>query len=360
MKQFLDSKGLRVLKFLGEKPVYSEVDDRWFDSQENFHVNKMEAVRGLVSVIMPVYNTPDTYLKAAVDSIINQTYKNLELLIVDDGSNADCSGICDKLGEKDKVTVLHVINSGASAARNIGIEKAKGEYIAFIDSDDTMDENAIQIMVDEIEAADFAAIGCEHVTDTYDINPSVYKGKALAKKENCIRYLCYMNPPYSHIESNAIWGKLYKRELIGNLRFEETMVMAEDFKFNFDYIMRTGNGVYIDYIGYKYLERRDSISRSYKPAMMETIGIIEKMVNCYKGTCIDEPLISRCVNIAFTILMMVPDGLKEERSRIERFISSYRRKVIRNPKTKKKVKIACILSYFGYGITRIIFEINRR
>ena len=93
----------------------------------------------LLSVIIPVYKV-EKYLRQCVDSVINQTYKNLEIILVDDGSPDNCGKICDEYAEKDKrVKVIHQLNKGLSGARNTGTEQASGEYIAFVDSDDWLD-----------------------------------------------------------------------------------------------------------------------------------------------------------------------------------------------------------------------------
>ena len=138
------------------------------------------------------------------------------------------------------------------------------------------------------------------------------------------------------------------------------MIMAEDFKFNFDFIMKCSIGKYLDFEAYNYLERGDSISRIFKPQMMYTIEKLEEMISENEDSSVYHPLISRCVNIAFTILMMVPNELEDERKRIERYISSYRNKVLRNKLTKKKVRMACLSSYLGFGTTKKLFELCRR
>ena len=117
---------------------------------------------------------------------------------------------------------------------------------------------------------------------------------------------------------------------------------------------------YLNYAGYNYLERSESISRKYNSKMVNTIDVIEKMVNKYANTSVYNALISRSVNIAFTILMIIPPELVDEQKRIEKFINTYKKRVARNPQTKNKVKLAILTSYVGYGVTRKIFDMNRR
>ena len=105
----------------------------------------------LVSVIIPVYNV-ERYLKKCIDSILNQTYKNLEIILVDDGSTDCSSKICDEYAKNDtRILVIHKANGGQSEARNIGISESKGEYIFFVDSDDYIEYNAIETMLEIAE-----------------------------------------------------------------------------------------------------------------------------------------------------------------------------------------------------------------
>ncbi len=359
MKQQSNINSSGDLERVGKVPLRDQTRDYWIDSTEVVQEDKRKTVRDLVSVIMPVYNTEVKLLEAAIQSVQRQTYQNLELIIIDDGSEWKCARQCDEYAD-DRTKVLHIQNSGVSIARNKGIDESAGKYIAFIDSDDTMDENAISVMVRHIEGVDFVVCGCRHVQDLDNPLTAVMQESEILNQSGCIEDLCYMNPKYNHIETNAIWGKLYRRDLIGNLRLDVDMILAEDFKFNFDYIMKSRRGKYLDFKAYNYLERGDSISRSFKPQMMNTIEKLELMIVENENTSIYDPLISRCVNIAFTILMMLPKDAKEYRKRIERFINIYRSKVLANRETKRKVKIAVATSYVGYGITRKIFDLNRR
>ena len=109
---------------------------------------EMERKNGLISVIVPVYNV-ESYLEKCIDSIIHQTYKNLEIILVDDGSTDNSGKICDVYKEKDsRIKVIHKQNRGLSSARNCGLEIAKGEYIGFVDGDDYIAEDMYALLKD--------------------------------------------------------------------------------------------------------------------------------------------------------------------------------------------------------------------
>ena len=118
----------------------------------------------LVSVIVPIYKVEE-YLRECVDSIINQTYKNLEIILVDDGSPDKCGEICDEYARNDsRITVYHKENGGLSDARNYGIDRCNGEYITFVDSDDVLKSNFVETLMGLIEEydADVAVSGVKN------------------------------------------------------------------------------------------------------------------------------------------------------------------------------------------------------
>ena len=122
--------------------------------------------QNLISVIMPVYKTEESHLRKAIESIINQSYQELEIVLVDDGSPDHCGAICDTYAETDsRVRVIHKKNGGVSSARNCGLEAVTGDYIFFVDSDDTLEENAIEVLFSITKTAnsDITICSCRHI-----------------------------------------------------------------------------------------------------------------------------------------------------------------------------------------------------
>ena len=183
----------------------------------------------MVSVIIPVYNVLP-YLKESLDSVTNQTYKNLEIIIVDDGSTDGSASVCDSYKTDSRVKVIHQENKGLSGARNAGLELATGEYIAFLDSDDAFLLNMIQTMVEGIERskADIAVCGFDIVYSKKNMTESrffkkrgfrIEKEETLSKDEAVI-YL-------TRKVKTCVWNKLYRKELWDNLRFPEGRVFED-------------------------------------------------------------------------------------------------------------------------------------
>lgn len=173
-----------------------------------------ELEQPLISIIVPVYKV-EKYLKRCVDSILTQTYQNMEIILVDDGSPDNCGAICDRYKKTDnRVVVIHKRNGGLSDARNTAIPLAKGEYISFIDSDDWISSYYVEHLYEAVAKCD-ADIGISWFEN-------IFEGKALQSKpeeplsnyecltaEECLKKLLYQNG----VEVCA-WGKLYKTALI--------------------------------------------------------------------------------------------------------------------------------------------------
>ena len=125
----------------------------------------------LISVIVPVYNT-EKYIEKCVMSILNQTYKNLEIILIDDGSTDNSPQICDSLAEKDnRITVIHQPNGGVSSARNIGLDNTHGDYITFVDSDDYIEPNMIEFLSENIGDTNIAMCGYTSVEENGNLSP---------------------------------------------------------------------------------------------------------------------------------------------------------------------------------------------
>ncbi|MDO4465995.1 MAG: glycosyltransferase [Bacillota bacterium] len=196
----------------------------------------------LLSVIVPVYNACD-YLEELINSLLNQSYENIELILVDDGSK-DCSGlICDSFAEKDsRCKVFHKKNGGQSSARNVGLEKAKGKYIAFADNDDIihpqMYSDIIQAMKNE--NADVGACQFKNVQNQDIPKLSFEKNKPVFVEKKKKELLDNFLKPSWWI---PIWNKVYSKELIKSLRFGNYH-LGEDNMFSYQVIDKCNKYIY--------------------------------------------------------------------------------------------------------------------
>lgn len=192
----------------------------------------------MVSVIVPIYNV-EKYLKRCIDSILNQTYKNLEIILVDDGSPDKCPQICDEYAkEDDRIIVIHNKNGGVSSARNAGLDIARGKYIGFVDPDDYINYDMYSAMVNEMDnfACDAVICGFCQVSEKENkiIRKESLQSKVLSVEE-CFKELF----SFSGLDIKpVVWNKLFKRDIISDLRFCEYIEISEDLLFCVEYLLR--------------------------------------------------------------------------------------------------------------------------
>ena len=170
----------------------------------------------LVSVIVPVYNVAP-YLEQCLDSIVNQTYQNLEIILVDDGSTDESGAICDRYAEQDgRIQVVHKENGGLSSARNVGLDRMTGEWVLFVDSDDWIELNTLELLFEQKnEHAEIVEFGIYHIFETHK-DESLFFGE-LTSGINILMSL-FRDQPFHGV----VWNKLYAAHTIKHIRFIES------------------------------------------------------------------------------------------------------------------------------------------
>ena len=217
----------------------------------------------LVSIVVPIYNA-ERYVEDCVKSILGQSYKDIEVLLIDDGSS-DLSGkIIDKIAEKDdRVKVFHLQNVGVAKARNYGIEHATGKYIAFSDSDDLMEQSFVEKAVSVIDNVDYVSGAFETFDENRNINLIDYM-MMFGESVSCTDYLKKMIEYQAGAYWGANWGKLYRSDIIkkNNLQFEPGVNFAEDFRFNIQYLKHVHKiGLIHDTVYYYRIDTNGSLSK---------------------------------------------------------------------------------------------------
>lgn len=215
----------------------------------------------LISIIIPVYKV-EKYLKKCIDSILAQSYTNIEVILIDDGSPDNCGKICDEYTSLDKrIVVVHKKNGGLSSARNAGLDIANGDYIAFVDSDDYIHKDYIKCMINEAQKSNADLVMCNVV--------SVDEKGEVLKKYNCIegsvnRTEFWTNYYYSHYYELGMisCNKLYKKYIWKKLRFPNGKVHEDEFVL-FHVINQSRIISVINKELYYYFQRSDSITGIY-------------------------------------------------------------------------------------------------
>lgn len=231
----------------------------------------------LISVIVPVYGT-EKYLKRCVNSIQNQSYKNLEIILVDDGSPDDSPRICDLLkAEDERIIVIHKTNGGLSSARNAGLDICHGEYVGFVDSDDFLETDMYAQLFEAISCSKRTIAAAGVVLEAEDGTAKSYIN--IIKKRELTQD--YIKSLLLHRGDVSVCSKLFPREMLGMQRFREGQ-LNEDMLFmiglekNFDGLVYTGT------VGYHYIEYVSSLSRSFGKAIHDMVGNAGEVSNYVK------------------------------------------------------------------------------
>ena len=212
----------------------------------------------MISIIVPIYNA-ERYLEACLDSLLSQSEKELQILLVDDGSTDGSLSIAKEYAAKDtRVEVFHQSNAGQSAARNVGLQHAKGEFIAFVDADDKIAENWCERHLEAIEGADYIQSGYLRVEDGQTLEPQL---------------------PKHRYQFTSPCMRLYRREAIQDLRFEEGMIY-EDVLWSVDLWLSGARCRMIDYCGYRYTANPHSTTSQRHPeAEKRVFGELKKRLS---------------------------------------------------------------------------------
>ncbi|MCI5934039.1 MAG: glycosyltransferase [Lachnospiraceae bacterium] len=235
-----------------------------------------------ISVIVPMYNV-EKYLEECIKSIINQTFTNLEIILVDDGSPDNCGIIADNyMQQDDRIKVIHQNNQGLSAARNAGLQVASGEYVAFVDSDDFLDKNMYKVMAEQIKQNEDIVI-CSY--DRVDESSMLVSKKKhfdsfyFCEQEelnNCVCCLlgCKCLDDWNNYFADLFilpWNKLYRRQFIvqNNLKYDIQFRAHEDTWFNYNVFKCAETVIGLDYVGYHFRINSASITNAFKKNRLE-------------------------------------------------------------------------------------------
>lgn len=242
----------------------------------------------LISVIVPIYKVQD-YLDECIESIINQTFSNIEVILVDDGSPDRCPQMCDEWAKRDsRIRVVHKKNGGLSSARNAGLDVANGEYISFVDSDDFICKDALENLYNRIKDDKSIGITSGLIYRYQDGSISNFKDQWLCSKDIVIPASEFLLETMSQKTSYTVWNKLYRRDVVGNARFREGH-NNEDTLFMYDLGKNIASMnvcmVEIPHYVYYYRYREDSICTTAKvPLAIDILGNYELMMEDCKNT----------------------------------------------------------------------------
>ena len=316
----------------------------------------------LISVIVPCYKVEE-YLGKCIESIQKQTYKNLEIILVDDGSPDSCGSICDEYANSDiRIKVIHKENGGLSDARNAGINIAKGKYIAFVDSDDLVTEDYIEYMYSMIAKTncDLAISGVKTIFK----NDEIKEEEGTRKNEVLTAEQTFEKLLFADVIDVCAYAKLYKRELFDDIRFPKGRVY-EDTAIMYKIIEKANNKiVFGDKRCYYYISRAGSISKhtefneNEKDYIEFTNRMLNYILNHYQNL---ETAVHRFdIYAKFRILRMLvfttPRNKKMEEEYVKT-IKKYQKDVFKDRRTHKRDKIAIISLNLGLPVFKSMWKV---
>ena len=299
----------------------------------------------LISVITAVYNAQD-YLEDCINSVLSQTYKNIEYLLIDDGSTDNSSEICKKYAKKDKrVKYIYQENGGPSAAQNKGIDSATGKYICFVDNDDAINKKTLEILYRELKDND-ADLSMALAKDILDYDESLLSDEIKYSKDD-LRFYNSMEMLENATKTDFIrsYPKLYKKELFNDVKFMVGMVF-DDVQLVPHLYDQLDKVVYIPvYLYYRLIRDNSIVHSKFKQNRFQIIDASLDRIEYYKSRGYDnllpgayEFLISN--NIVLYKLAVLGDAYKED---IDRIISMYRSNY---KKYKKYLSLTKRIKYF--------------
>lgn len=237
--------------------------------------------QNLISIIIPVYGTKD-YLEKCLNSVINQTFKNLEIILVNSTDAEGTQEICEKYEELDhRIHVIHVSNVGVGEARNIGIKKSSGKYLGFVDSDDYIKEDMFEILLKNINDsnADIADIGFTREIDGQLENKVFTNNIEVLENETALEELLKDRKVLSYM-----WNKLFRREVWHNIWFDSNK-MYEDIDIMYKLFLNASKVVLIDSLKYIYVQRDTSIMHTKNSRfILDRLNVVVDRYNMLKNT----------------------------------------------------------------------------
>lgn len=321
-----------------------------------------KAKQPLVSIIIPIYNI-ENYLSACLDSIINQSYQNLEILAVDDGSSDDSYKIASAYAARDKrIKVFQKPNGGLSDARNYGYDRCNGEYVAFIDGDDYISKYYIETLLNAVIENDSDISTCKYKL-TYTTND-----KALEKKpskdsktlsaEDALRSLFYQKDV-----TTSAWGKLYRKELLSDVKYPKGK-KYEDLATTYKLFAKANKVTVCNATLLYYMQRETSImGQAFKPERLDGLKFAEEAVDFTKKYYpnLEKAASNRVFMEAVHIFEEInPRKNKEARDLVWQTIKQYRGIVKSDKQSKKNMRAYARVSYLGKQALRTALDAKER
>ena len=328
-------------------------------------------MNNLISVIIPVYKV-EPYLHNCIDSVLASTYRDLEVILVDDGSPDNCGAICDEYAAKDnRIIVIHQANQGLSAARNAGLAKATGDYIAFVDSDDIVSPVMYEKMLWAMRVTNADMAACEYTRTENELDPVC----AITKNElfefngvsDCLSVLTIAPSTRAYTWTFfTVWNKLYRKDKM--VEFVAGLSPSEDLLFNFQYALKMEKLVVVHRVLYYYRNNASSIMNS--PSIDKSVTTVRVWTYLSDHSHDLDPSLKQYLvgmgaycahNIAWKIVRAGKEDaytefLEQARARVKRDFKD----LMAFEDLEMKVRIPAILYRYCYPLWKLSAKLHRK
>lgn len=312
-----------------------------------------------LSVIVPVYNVED-YLKACIESVINQTYKNLEIILIDDGSTDNSSSICDYYADEyNNITVIHQENKGVSAARNRGLDIASGELVSFLDSDDTIDEDMYEILISKFINSEIDIVHCSYKR-IEDGRETIIGNTGSVFNQDTNMALEYLLS--GKMFNASLCNKIFRKNLFKNIRLNQDLRINEDVLFCYQLFSRSKLSVFIDIAKYNYLVRKNASATNSTDNLIKSFDVVYVCEYMYENS--EDNLKWIALNRLINAYFMQYRSLKENSSsknELELTKQKICRLLVNRKHLNKKnrvsayllIRVPCVYTFFYYLYSKV-------
>lgn len=310
-----------------------------------------------VSIIVPVYKV-EKYLPECIDSIVNQTYRNIEVILIDDGSPDKCPQICDNYALQDsRIKVVHKINGGLSDARNKGLDICNGKYVMFVDSDDIIHKKMVERLVSTLETENADIVECSTTRFNNSINlPTFIEGQTtIYNREDALRELIL-----DHAFHQTVWNKIYTKKVVGNIIFPVGKYNEDEY-WTYRVFANANKVVSLPDSLYFYRQRDNSIiHHRYSIKRLDALEakvMRQEFIDTYFPELSDIAMYNLFISCLYAGQMTIKDMDIKEREVAWPIISTVYRKnanlyaILKNRQIPLKQQIWCLMGRFSLKIT---------
>ena len=307
----------------------------------------------LISVIVPVYNV-EAYLDTCLESIVSQTYRNLEIIVVDDGSTDSCGTICDRwAGQDERIRVIHQPNGGLSAARNSGLDVMKGELVMMVDSDDVMRADAINALLEtRRQHPDADIVMGSYVTFDSESLSWPVEDFHDCKTQTLNQHEAILSIFYQRDIDHSAWGRLYPSSMFDDIRYPQGLYY-EDLAIIYSLLKKCSSVVKLDYTLYGYRQRKNSILEKFSPKRSDVLDICEglEMQMQQEDPQYLKAVRSRLLSTYFNILLLSHQDRSGDHKALEKRcwegIKRLRHNCLMDSNVRAKNKLGIVASFAG-------------